>query len=66
MSALVLGHLSYIQMPKMKGLHENLCITQLLFTLGARGFFFSLGATELSGEEASRKAARKKTSGTNG
>ena len=32
-----------------------------MFTLGARGFFFSLGATELSGEEASRKAARKKT-----
>ena len=35
-----------------------------LCTLGARGFFFSLGATELSGEaaKASRKAARKKLS----
>jgi len=36
---------------------------------GARGFFFSLGATELSGEAAktSREvASKKKTSGTNG
>ena len=37
-------------------------------TLGARGFFLSLGATELSGEaaKASREAREKKYSGTNG
>ena len=34
-------------------------------TLGARGFFFSLGATELSGEAESR-SGKKKTSGTKG
>ena len=46
----------------------GLCLCLLLisdkFTLGARGFF-SLGATELSGEVESR-SGEKKTSGTNG
>ena len=41
-------------------------IIVLLLYPGCQRFFFSLGAIELSGEDASREAARKKTSGTNG